>query len=254
MTTNYKLDNILFIDIETVSHYPSYAEVPPKLINSWEKKCKYFKESTALQELTSPKAESLYAQKAAIFAEYGKIVCISMGVLQKIDNHFFQLRLKSLYGKEEKELLRDFIHIINDHYYNVNIHHLCGHNLKEFDVPYLCRRMIINNLSLPKPLQLQGKKPWECNHLLDTLQMWKFGDFKNYTALDTLAHCLNIPDSKYDISGKDVGRVFWEEQNTEKIAQYCEADVICTTKVFLKIIQSKVQLSPDYISNFEHSF
>ncbi len=254
MTTHYKLDNILFLDIETVSHYPAYAEVPSNLIKSWENKCQYFKESSTSEESLTSKAERMYTEKAAIYAEFGKIICISLGVLQKIDNHHYQLRLKSIYGADEKKLLQEFSLLLAEHYYNVNVHQICGHNIKEFDIPYICRRMVINGLSLPKPLQIQGKKPWECKHLLDTLQMWKFGDYKNYISLATLAQCLNIPISKYDISGKDVGRVYWEEKDEKRIALYCEADVICTAKVFLKIIQSKVQLSPDYISNFEHSF
>src|SRR5699024_3038620 len=175
-------------------------------------------------------AEDLY-DTAAILAEFGKIVCISVGFVKKEDEKV-QLRLKSFAGDDEKKLLDDLNQLLNAHY-NQKHHLLCAHNGQEFDFPYLARRILINGLALPNIPDIAGKKPWEVNHL-DTMQLWKFGDYKHYTSRNLLTNILDIPSPKDDISGADVGRVYWEDGDVERIATYCEKDVQATVQLFCR--------------------
>ena len=161
------------------------------------------------------------------------MICIGLGSLYKQEDGW-KLRLKALTGNDEKELLKDFCELLSRftaHYPSLVF---CGHNIKEFDIPFLCRRMIINNLGLPECMQLSGKKPWEIGHI-DTMDLWRFGDYKNFTPLSLLAEVLGIPTPKDDIDGSKVGQVYWEEQDLERIAKYCMKDVLTTAKVFLRL-------------------
>lgn len=216
---------ILFLDIETVSSASSFDQLSPEWQDLWVSKSRYY---LTAEPLKSP--AEIYSEKAAIFSEFGKIVCISIGFF-KDEN----LRVKSFFGSNEKTLLSDFFELVNNYFNNPNLAGFCGHNIKEFDIPYICRRAIINGLSLPLILHLNNKKPWEIQHLLDTMEMWKFGDYKHFTSLDLLASCLQLPTSKSDISGKDVGRVYWEEKDLPRISEYCMKDVILTARVYLKL-------------------
>lgn len=217
------LENILFLDIETVPQYRSFAELP-------EDQQQLYADKTAYQRKDEISAEDFYP-KAGIWAEFGKIICISAGFITQ-RNGEEQLRITSFHG-EEQRILNDFTQLVEE-YFNQPQSLLCAHNGKEFDFPYIARRMLINGMSLPNKLQLFGKKPWEVPHI-DTLELWKFGDYKHYTSLKLLASVFGIPSPKDDIDGSQVRDVFYEEQNIDRIITYCEKDVITLTQVFLKM-------------------
>ena len=220
MLEQYKIDNILFLDIETVPQERSFDDVPESLKGLWDKKSKYFRSD-------EESAGDVY-QRAGIYAEFGKIVCISVGFIVVSGNER-TLREKSYAGHDEKALLNDFAAMLNKN----SRKFLCGHNIKEFDIPYIARRMLINGITLPSSLNIAGKKPWEVN-FIDTLELWKFGDFKHYTSLNLLTNIFNIPSPKDDIDGSEVAGVYYEENDVERIARYCEKDVLATTQLFLR--------------------
>jgi DNA polymerase elongation subunit (family B) len=218
MLNEINLQQLLLIDIETVPQYAEFSEVPDKLKILWDKKTFY-------QRKHEETAEDFY-ERAGIWAEFGKIVCISVAVF-KTDHH---LKVKSFCCDEEYNLLQDFIKLLNSKPGNLI---LCAHNGKEFDFPYLCRRILINNLQIPKQLNIAGKKPWEINHV-DTLELWKFGDYKNYTSLDLLAAIFDIPTPKDDIDGSEVRQVYWKEKDLKRISTYCQKDVITMARLLQK--------------------
>lgn len=221
-----QLSNILFLDIETVPQYPVYTDLPDEWKALWENKA-----SSLIRNKEGETAESIY-NRAGIYAEFGKIICISCGVLSGSRDEK-KLTIKSFFDNDEKLLLYRFCEMINK-WAACAPKYLCAHNGKEFDFPYLCRRLIINSLPIPSLLQIAGKKPWEVNHL-DTLELWKFGDFKSYTSLNLLAHTLGIPTPKDDIDGSKVWEVYWNEKNIDRIVTYCQKDVITVTQVFLRM-------------------
>lgn len=225
--------NVLFLDIECVSGNPRFDELSPTLQELWQAKARSVLRVPA-EELTEEMAVQAYEDKAAIFAEFGQVVCISVGIVVRDQQNRLSLRLKSFADPEEVVVLEAFNKLVEQYYNNPDTHYFCGHNIKEFDIPYLCRRMLINQLSLPFPLDLAGKKPWETKHLLDTMELWKFGDRKNFTSLKLLAAVFGFPSPKDDIDGSDVGRVFWQENDLDRIALYCEKDVLATVQLFLK--------------------
>ncbi len=189
----------------------------------------------------------MYPEKAGIFAEFGKIVCISVGiVIRDPKTNQLVVRLKSYADDDEAALLKDFSELLNQYYKNPNKHYLCGHNVREFDVPYMCRRLLINQLPLPTLLNIAGKKPWETKYMLDTLELWKFGDYKNYTALKLLMAVFDLPSPKDDIDGSEVGRVYWEEKDLDRIARYCEKDVLAVVQLLLKYMRMPT-LEPEQI-------
>lgn len=219
--------NILFLDIETVSQHPSFDLVPNDWKELWSKKAE-----ALLRNREEETVETIYA-RAGIYAEFGKIVCISCGVINGSGKDK-KIIIKSYFGDNEKELLIEFSEMLRKWATDPN-KYLCAHNGKEFDFPYLCRRMIINNIPIPSILNTAGKKPWEVTHL-DTMELWKFGDFKSYTSLNLLAHTLGIPTPKDDIDGSMVGDVYWKEKNLERIATYCQKDVVTAAQIYLRII------------------
>lgn len=219
------LEKILFLDIETVPGVWKFSDLDEKSADLYLSKNKFIQERDKLSN------EEIY-EKAGVFAEFGKIVCISCGIVADKSTGK-EIRLKSFYGDDEKQLLLDFAQMLNNHY-NTPYHILCGHNAKEFDFPYIARRMLINGVDLPETLDIAGKKPWEIAHL-DTMELWKFGDFKHYTSLSLLCNIFNIPTPKDDISGADVGRVYYEENDLERIVAYCHKDVVALIQVFLKM-------------------
>lgn len=222
----YPLHNILFVDIETVPQHPEYDNLGTEWKELWGKKAEIL-----LRNREDETIESIY-NRAGIYAEFGKIICISCGIIQGTGNDR-KLLLKSFAGDSEQILLHEFSEMLRKWAGN-ETKYLCAHNGKEFDFPYLCRRMIINGLSIPTILNSSGKKPWEVN-FLDTMELWKFGDFKNYTSLSLLATALSIPTPKDDIDGSMVGEVYWKERNIDRIVNYCQKDVATTVQVFLKM-------------------
>lgn len=218
--------NLLLIDIETVPCYQRFELLPDDIKILWaDKISKTVPENISL--------EDSYLLRAGIMAEFGKIVCISAGCFyeDKPDNICF--KVKSICGTDEKEILHNFLQITNAFNKIHNRFQFGGHNIKEFDIPYICRRLIINNIPLPAYLQLHGAKPWEIE-MADTLQWWKFGDYKNYISLNLLANILGIPTSKGDMDGSKVRAVFYDEQNLERISTYCEKDVIVVANIILR--------------------
>ncbi|MFK7032470.1 3'-5' exonuclease [Flavobacterium oreochromis] len=223
MIKKLQLENILFLDIETVPEYETFSSLDPTRQELYGLKTQYQRKD----EFT---AEDFY-NRAGIWAEFGKIICISVGYFT-FKKDIRQFRVTSFWG-DEITILNGFSNLLNTHY-NHTQHLLCGHNAKEFDFPYIARRMIINNIPIPKKLNLFGKKPWEVPHL-DTLELWKFGDYKHYTSLKLLTTVLGIPSPKGDIDGSDVARVYYVEKDIDRIINYCEKDVIAVAQIILRL-------------------
>jgi len=228
---------ILFLDIETVSGEKTFEELSPRMQALWKKKATRFIPFDQKQQDPETIAwNELYQDRAAILAEFGKIICISVGFIVPHAEGEWGMRIKSFSGKDERDILSQFADLIQTSFQEHTFSGVCGHNVKEFDLPYICRRMLIHQLSLPPAFQLQGKKPWELNHILDTLELWKFGDYKHYTSLDLLAAVFEVPSPKEDIDGSQVGRVYYEEDDLNRIARYCERDVYVTAAVYLNLV------------------
>ncbi|OFX84436.1 MAG: 3'-5' exonuclease [Bacteroidetes bacterium GWF2_33_16] len=219
-----KVENVLFIDIETIPQYPDFNEAPEQTKNFWEKKSSHFRDP-------DKSAADVY-QRAGIYSEFGRIICISAGIIIK-RNDEKTLRIKSFFGDDEKQVLVEFAEMLKKYHSSNKDLQLCAHNGKEFDFPYIARRMIINDVKIPQILDVAGKKPWEVQ-FLDTMELWKFGDYKNYTSLNLLTYIFNIPTPKDDIDGSMVADVYWKEKNLERIVIYCEKDVLAIAQVFLK--------------------
>jgi DNA polymerase elongation subunit (family B) len=219
------IENLLLIDIETVSEKESFHLLDDEWKELWIEKT-----SRNLPADTSP--EEFYPLRAAILAEFAKVACISFGYFKKINNEW-QLRIKSLCSENELQLLNDFVTTLKKLYVNNQKWIFCGHNIKEFDVPFLCRRMLINNIPIPAVFDFQSMKPWE-TPVLDTLHLWRFGDYKHYTSLKLLAAVLGIPSPKDDIDGSQVGNVYWKEKDLNRISIYCEKDVATTANIILR--------------------
>ena len=222
----YPVASILFLDIETVPQYSSYNEQPEEWKTLWGLKAQYL-----IRNKEEETVETIYP-RAGIYAEFGKIVCISCGFIQGAGTDK-KIILKSFAGDEEKKLLYEFSEMLKK-WSADGSKFLCAHNGKEFDFPYLCRRMVINQIAIPSILNMSGKKPWEVNHL-DTMDLWKFGDFKNYTSLNLLAHSLGIQTPKDDIDGSMVWEVYWKEKNLPRIVTYCQKDVVTVAQIFLRM-------------------
>ncbi|MFM7725271.1 MAG: 3'-5' exonuclease, partial [Flavobacteriales bacterium] len=220
MLDAYPLSSILFLDVETVPQCADYEDVAPALRDLWDKKAAQLK-----HEGETPAA--LY-HRAGIYAEFGKVICISCGMFSS-DGRF---RIKSFFGHDEKQVLSDFAALCEKSFSRTD-RYLCAHNGKEFDFPFLSRRMLVNGLRLPKILDTAGRKPWEVSHL-DTLELWKFGDYKSFTSLNLLATIFGIPTPKDDIDGSRVWEVYWREKNLERIVTYCQKDTLTVAQLFLR--------------------
>ena len=216
------LSRILFLDIETVPAVPSYGDLSPQFAHLWDKKSKFFRGEDDLPEEVF--------ERAGIYAEFGKIICISVGLIKGVPEER-SVRIKSFYGDDEKALLEDFSVMLNS-FSDGKESMLCAHNGKEFDFPYIARRMLINRMQIPPVLDNAGKKPWEIN-LLDTMELWKFGDYKNYTSLDLLTALFGIPTPKDEIDGSMVAEVYWKEKDLKRIVKYCEKDIVALVQLFL---------------------
>jgi len=223
MLKNLNLENVLFLDIETVPQYSCYEALPEKMKKLWDEKASRLKYPDK-----SDTTEELYL-RAGIYAEFGRIICISAGYISGT-----QFRIKSFYQTEEKELLSNFANLLNRHYDTPN-HLLCAHNGKEFDFPYIARRLLINGLSIPEILNLAGKKPWEVQHL-DTMDLWRFGDYKSYTSLNLLTAIFNIPSPKDDIDGSMVYEIYWLKNDIDRIVAYCQRDTLAVAQLLLRYL------------------
>lgn len=237
---NIDLFSVLFLDIETASCVRDFSELSDVMKKQWMRKCGYLiparpSGGRSDEKVTEETAANLFRERAAIYSEFGKVICISLGSLVKKDGDAYGIKLKSIYGEDETKILREAAEIFSKKPERM----LCAHNGKEFDFPYLARRMLINEISVPGILQTQGKKPWEVNHL-DTLELWKFGDKKAYTGLELLAAVLNITTPKTDLDGSMVSRVFWEEKDLERIKNYCQRDVLTVAQILLKFSEKKL--------------
>lgn len=223
MISKSLFESILFFDIETVPVVYNYNDLD-------EEGTKLFDSKNARFLTPDKTEEQVYGEKAGILAEFARVVCISVGFINETRTGR-QIRIASFAHEDEETLLTQFVRLLEDHpKYTV----LCGHNSKEFDIPFICRRLLINGMKLPHILNIAGKKPWEISHL-DTMELWKFGDFKAYTSLALLCYVFKIPTPKDDISGADVARVFYEENDLKRIKVYCEKDVVALIQLFLRM-------------------
>jgi hypothetical protein len=220
------LDQLLVLDIETVTQQPDFDKLSERMRLLWEKKAKTIKNDAELS------VEELYFDRGAIYAEFGKIVCISAGFFLK-ENDELHFRVKSFVSDKENELLESFKSVVETKFDQKKLI-LVAHNGKEFDFPYMARRMLINEIPLPECLRMAGKKPWEVQHL-DTMELWKFGDRKSYTSLDLLAAIFDVASSKQDIDGSMVNEVYHHDHDLDKISEYCMRDVAVTAQIFLKM-------------------
>ncbi|MCG2610305.1 3'-5' exonuclease [Flavobacterium sp. SM15] len=235
MIEKIALDNILFLDIETVPEIENFTELDPV-------KQELFATKTQYQRKEDFTPEEFY-ERAGIWAEFGKIICISVGyfTLKSDIRHF---RVTSFFGEESK-ILKDFSNLLNNHFSQPQ-HLLCGHNAKEFDFPFIARRMLIHGIQIPQKLNLFGKKPWEVPHL-DTMELWKFGDYKTFTSLKLLTNVLGIPSPKDDIDGSEVGKVYYIDKDIDRIITYCEKDVIAVAQIFLKMRREDLLIEEEII-------
>lgn len=225
------LDKILFFDIETAPVVERATDLSLELQDRWAEKYATLQRSSPAKYTTDPVTDW---QQAGIYAEFGRIVCISVGLCVYYPSEDeYHLRTKSFYGTDERSILSGFFSLLA-RFMVTPYHNLCGHNSKEFDIPYICRRALINGVQLPDCLQIAGKKPWEVP-FLDTMALWRFGDNKSFTSLKLLTALFGIPTPKDDIDGSEVANVYYHEHNVERISLYCEKDVVATAQVYLRL-------------------
>jgi hypothetical protein len=231
MLNDLNIEEVLFIDIETAPIAPEFGKLSENWQKLWEHKMKpQLKENETAKELYN---------RAGIYAEFGRIICISMGYIAKNENERFY-RVKSFYDENEKILINNFFQALQK-FLKVGKSKLCAHNGQEFDFPYIARRAIVHGINLPKILDIAGTKPWEIkDQLLDTLQLWKFGDYKHYTSLSLLCELFNIPTPKDDIDGSQVWKVYWEDNNLNRIVRYCEKDTMAVANLLLRYKGEKI--------------
>ena len=239
MLDHIPIEDILFLDIETVPQCPDFFRMDETTRHLWEQKA-----ASLCKDGQTP--DSIY-ERAGIYAEFGKIICISAGFIHQISGGQLAFRLKSCFGDHEPDLLRNFSEVLSlfrKQHFNML---LCAHNGKEFDFPYIARRMLINGVALPAALNIAGKKPWEVP-FLDTMELWRFGDYKNYTSLKLLTHIFNIPSPKDDIDGSQVASVYWQDNDLPRIVRYCEKDVLAIAQLLLRYKGLKL-IEPENVSS-----
>lgn len=237
-----QLENIMFVDIETVSIVNDYGELPERFQELWNKRSDILNRRSDAEK--EPK--QWFTDQAAIYAEFGKVVCISAGYI-KFEDDRPTFRAKSYFGDDEPALLKEFGDSLNQ-FMSRPGRQLCAHNGKGFDFPYLGRRYLINGLALPHSIaDVQTKKPWEVR-ILDTMLLWKFGEYSSFASLDLICAVLGIPTPKGDIDGSQVGRVYWEEKDVARIARYCERDVLATAQVMLRFARLPLVVEDDFKS------
>ena len=230
--------NLIFIDIETVPQYGNFQKLSTPMQQLWA-----VKHGTLKTENETP--EEGYLKRAGVYSEFAKVICISIGFFHfDKEKNRKTFRVKSISNSDEKLLLDEFLSMVEKSFPDPERFHFCGHNIHEFDLPFICRRLLINGFGLPPMFDFAGKRPWEMQNV-DTMQLWKFGDHKNYTSLKLLAEVLDIPTPKDDIDGKDVCRVFWEENNLNRIVEYCQKDVVTVARLLLRFKGDKQLLNDE---------
>ncbi len=240
MLSHINLYNLIFIDIETVPQFSSFSQLSSSMQELWAGK-------HATLKIENETAEDGYLKRAGVYSEYAKIVCISIGFFHfDKDKQRKIFRVKSFSGEDERVLLDDFLNTLAKSFADVERFHFSGHNIREFDLPFICRRLLINGFELPEMLDFSGKRPWEMQDI-DTLQLWKFGDHKNYISLKLLSTILDIPTPKDDIEGKDVCRVYWEEKALARIVEYCQKDVVTVGRLLLRFKGDKELLRDEEV-------
>lgn len=218
----------LFLDIETVPEFQTYDEMSELYQSLWDRKSHLIWKDSA--SWTKSISANLYSEKAGIYSEFAKVICISVGYFKDME----VLRIKSYFGHDEKQVLQQFSELIQNYYDDPKLYFLCGHNIKEFDIPFLCRRMVKHNVAMPTMFDIAGKKPWQTEHFVDTVDLWRFGDIKNYTSLQLLCAMLDVPTPKDDIDGSMVAGVYYEQQDLDRIKVYCQKDVISVARIMMK--------------------
>jgi len=221
-----QLEKILFLDIETVPEYETFEELSETMQELFDKKTKY-------QRKDEYTVSEYYQERAGVLSEFSKVVCISAGFIHTDSSGEKTFRVKSYYDHDEKKILSDFKILLNNNYSSYDTY-LCAHNGKEFDYPFIARRMIVKGIALPETLDIAGKKPWEVRHL-DTMELWKFGDYKHYTSIKLLTEILGIPSPKDDIDGSEVANVYYKKKDLERIAIYCEKDTFTVAQIYLRL-------------------
>ena len=245
MLNQIRLENLIFIDIETVKEHHHFSELDEVAASLWNKKSGYFKDAHLESE------ENLYKNRAGLYAEFAKVVCISVAFMIKNAEGSFDLRLKSFYGDEESIILTEFKELL-DQYYKHTRYAFCGHNIKDYDLPFLIRRMIINQIKLPAKFIIKGFKYFQLP-IIDTFQIWKFGDHRNFTSLKLLQKALKIDFPKHsDIEGEDIDRLYWENKDLEGIIEHCQNDVISVAQLMLRFKNFEL-LSRENINIIESS-
>jgi 3'-5' exonuclease len=219
---NIRIENLLFIDIETVPQQPDFTQLSTDWQSLWTEKVRWLVPGDTT-------AEAFYPQRAGIMAEFAKVICVSMGYF-RMEGSGPQLRIKSFYGDDEQQLLTDMLLALKELEAVNSKWSFTGHNIKEFDIPFLCRRLLANGIGIPAYLDFQNMKPWDTN-MVDTFQYWRFGDYKNYTSLKLLAATLGIPSPKDDIDGSMVADVYYKEHDLERIVNYCQKDVVTVANI-----------------------
>jgi hypothetical protein len=240
MLSHINIFGLIFIDIETVPQYSSFEQLSPAMKDLWAAKHATLKKSDETYE-------EGYLKRAGVYSEFAKIICISVGFFHyDRDKNKKLFRVKSFALDDEKRLLQEFIYMLGKGFADTERNFFCGHNIREFDLPFLCRRILINRMELPEMFDLSGKRPWQVEDI-DTMQLWKFGDYKSYTSLKLLAEIFGIPTPKDDIDGKDVCRVYWQEQNLPRIALYCQKDVVTVARLLLCLKGDHTGLEDDCV-------
>ena len=233
MNTKTKKNQKLILDIETVAQSPAYRLLPDDIKNLWDKKACHIR-LTANGGIVDN--DTFYERKAGIYAEFAKVICIStLHIYSKGGKEYTEKR--SFASKDENDLLSNFADFLNLNFEALSSIKIIGHNIREFDIPFLARRMIVNGVNLPKVLSISGKKPWQVEFLEDTMSLWKFGDFKNYTSLNLLAKILNVPSPKEALEGCKIHNAFWLYNDLDAIKAYCELDVLTTAMIYYKLKQ-----------------
>lgn len=229
MTIEFRklIKNFLLLDIETVASHEAYEHLPERMQKLWDKKAGALKKGDE-----NPTVSDSFYERGAIYSEFGKIVCIAFGAYYLNEKEELSFKVRSFSGDDEVKILQDFKALIEK--YPAEQLVMCAHNGKEFDFPFLCRRMLIHGIEIPKALQISGKKPWEILHQ-DTMELWKFGDYKSFTSLDLLAAVFDIPGSKNEMSGDQVTKVYYQEKDLAKICRYCREDVVVLAQIYLKL-------------------
>lgn len=248
MIDKKSLDKILFLDIETVQQTAELSELSPAMQHLWTEKFEAIRRRMPDRYAPDASAEFAYQNGGGIYSEFARIVCISVGIIYH-KNGEMRMRTTSYAGNDEVKILTDFSELINK-FMAKSDRLICGHNVKEFDVPFICRRMLINGLPLPKKLDLAGRKPWD-TPLLDTMELWRFGDYKSFTTLKLLCEIFGVPTPKDDIDGSQVASVFYNERDVARIATYCEKDVVATAQVLLRM-NGHALIEPQNIEHAEN--